>query len=197
MQVARNFFLSSEKTYLRKLTEILLAFRIEGSLSKEEILELYFNKIYLGQRAYGVEAAARVYYGVGIGELSLAQMAELAAEDWPTLQVSLLPSVQWLLCRHNSLAIWRACKAQADFPGSQRTAEPEVCLIWREHLTTRYRSLAPAEATALQGMTAQGWSFAELCAQLSEHGDQAPLQAVTWLRQWLSDGLLQRVYPAS
>lgn len=129
--------------------------------------------------------------------LSLAQMAELAAEDWPTLQVSLLPSVQWLLCRHNSLAIWRACKAQADFPGSQRTAEPEVCLIWREQLTTRYRSLAPAEATALQGMTAQGWSFAELCAQLSEHGDQAPLQAVTWLRQWLSDGLLQRVYPAS
>lgn len=79
MQVARNFFLSSEKTYLRKLTEILLAFRIEDSLSKEEILELYFNKIYLGQRAYGVEAAARVYYGVGIGELSVAQMAMIAA----------------------------------------------------------------------------------------------------------------------
>ena len=79
MQVARNFFLSSEKTYLRKLTEILLAFRIEGSLSKNEILELYFNKIYLGNRAYGVEAAARVYYGHGIDELSLAQMAMIAA----------------------------------------------------------------------------------------------------------------------
>jgi penicillin-binding protein 1A len=79
MQVARNFFLSSEKTYLRKLTEILLSFKIEGSLSKDEILELYLNKIYLGQRAYGVEAAARVYYGQGIGELSLARMAMIAA----------------------------------------------------------------------------------------------------------------------
>jgi penicillin-binding protein 1A len=79
MQVARNYYLSSEKTYLRKLTEILLAFRIERSLSKNEILELYFNKIYLGQRAYGVEAAARMYYGQGIGELSLARMAMIAA----------------------------------------------------------------------------------------------------------------------
>ncbi|MEZ5542285.1 MAG: penicillin-binding protein 1A [Pseudomonadota bacterium] len=79
MQVARNFFLSSEKTYLRKLTEILLAFRIEDSLSKQEILELYFNKIYLGHRAYGVEAAAQVYYGQSIGELSLARMAMIAA----------------------------------------------------------------------------------------------------------------------
>ncbi len=78
MQVARNFFLSSEKTYLRKLTEIILAFRIERSLSKDEILELYLNKIYLGQRAYGVEAAARVYYGVGIDELSPARMAMIA-----------------------------------------------------------------------------------------------------------------------
>jgi penicillin-binding protein 1A len=79
MQVARNFFLSSEKTYMRKLTEILLAFRIEGSLSKDEILELYFNKIYLGNRAYGVETAAQIYYGHGIDELSLAQMAMIAA----------------------------------------------------------------------------------------------------------------------
>lgn len=79
MQVARNFFLSREKTYLRKLTEILLAMKIERSLSKEEILELYLNKIYLGHRAYGVEAAARVYYGAGIGELTTAQMAMIAA----------------------------------------------------------------------------------------------------------------------
>jgi penicillin-binding protein 1A len=79
MQVARNFYLSREKTYLRKLSEIILAFRIEQSLSKPEILELYLNKIYLGHRAYGVEAAARVYYGVGIDELSIAQMAMIAA----------------------------------------------------------------------------------------------------------------------
>ncbi len=79
MQVARNFFLSSEKTYLRKLTEILLAYKIEGLLSKEEILELYLNKIYLGQRAYGVEAAAQVYYGMSIADLSVARMAMIAA----------------------------------------------------------------------------------------------------------------------
>lgn len=78
MQVARNFFLSREKTYLRKLTEILLALKIERELSKEEILELYLNKIYLGQRAYGVGAAAQIYYGKPLAELSLPQMAMIA-----------------------------------------------------------------------------------------------------------------------
>jgi penicillin-binding protein 1A len=78
MQVARNFFLTSEKTYLRKLTEIFLALKIERYLSKEEILELYLNKIYFGQRAYGVGAAAEVYYGLSIDQLSLAQVAMIA-----------------------------------------------------------------------------------------------------------------------
>ena len=78
MQVARNFFLSHEKTYLRKLNEIFLAFKIERELSKKEILELYVNKIYLGQRAYGVEAAAQVYYGVDVNELNLSQIATIA-----------------------------------------------------------------------------------------------------------------------
>lgn len=78
MQVARNFFLGREKTYLRKLNEILLAFKIEREFSKQEILELYLNKIYLGQRAYGVAAAAQVYYGVEPAQLSVAQMAMIA-----------------------------------------------------------------------------------------------------------------------
>ncbi len=78
MQVARNFFLSSEKTYLRKLTEIFLALKIERYLSKQEILELYLNKIYFGQRAYGVGAAAEIYYGLPIDQLSLAQVAMIA-----------------------------------------------------------------------------------------------------------------------
>ncbi|WP_073656667.1 hypothetical protein [Pseudomonas aeruginosa] len=124
--------------------------------------------------------------------MSLTQMAEMPVEDWPTLQLRLLPSVQWQVCGHNSLAIWRACKEQGEFPGSLVLAEAEVCLIWREQLITRFRSLAAAEAAALQGMNEQGWTFAELCAQLSDLGEKAPLQAVTWLRQWLSDGLLQR-----
>jgi penicillin-binding protein 1A len=78
MQVARNFFLSSEKTYLRKLTEIFLALKIERYLTKQEILELYLNKIYFGQRAYGVGAAAEVYYGLPIEQLSVAQVAMIA-----------------------------------------------------------------------------------------------------------------------
>lgn len=78
MQVARNFFLSREKTYLRKITEILLALKIDNELSKEEILELYLNKIYLGNRAYGVAAAAQVYYGSAVGDLSLPEVAMIA-----------------------------------------------------------------------------------------------------------------------
>jgi len=78
MQVARNFFLSREKSYLRKVNEIFLAFKIETELSKDEILELYLNKIYFGQRAYGVAAAAQVYYGSDINELDLSQVALIA-----------------------------------------------------------------------------------------------------------------------
>jgi len=79
MQVARNFFLSREKTFRRKLNEILLALQIEHDLSKQEILELYLNKIYLGSRAYGVGAAAQVYYGRDVADLDLAQTAMIAA----------------------------------------------------------------------------------------------------------------------
>uniref|UniRef100_UPI003562D005 penicillin-binding protein 1A n=1 Tax=Pseudomonas sp. TaxID=306 RepID=UPI003562D005 len=78
MQVAKNFFLSSERSFSRKINEILLALQIERELSKDEILELYVNKIYLGHRAYGIEAAAQVYYGKSINELSLAQLAMIA-----------------------------------------------------------------------------------------------------------------------
>jgi len=78
MQVARNFFLSREKTYLRKINEIFLSFKIENKLSKEQILELYLNKIYLGNRSYGIGSAAMIYYGKPLQELSLAQYAMLA-----------------------------------------------------------------------------------------------------------------------
>lgn len=78
MQVARNFFLSSEKTYTRKVYEMLLAYKIERALSKDQILELYMNQIYLGERAYGFSAAARVYFGKDLKDLSLAECAMLA-----------------------------------------------------------------------------------------------------------------------
>jgi penicillin-binding protein 1A len=78
MQVAKNYFLSYERTFERKFNEILLALQIERELSKNEILELYLNKIFLGNRAYGVEAAAQVYYGKSLKELTLAQWALIA-----------------------------------------------------------------------------------------------------------------------
>jgi penicillin-binding protein 1A len=78
MQVARNFFLSKEKTFTRKFNEALLAFKIEHSLTKDQILEIYINQIYLGQRAYGFASAAQVYFGKNLRDLNLAEIAMLA-----------------------------------------------------------------------------------------------------------------------
>lgn len=77
-QLARNFFLSPERTLMRKIKEVFLAIRIEQLLNKDEILELYLNKIYLGYRAYGVGAAAQVYFGKPVDQLSLSEMAMIA-----------------------------------------------------------------------------------------------------------------------
>ncbi|WP_211364197.1 penicillin-binding protein 1A [Propionivibrio limicola] len=77
-QVAKNFFLTSEKTYTRKLYEAMLAFKIESNLGKDQILELYINQIYLGQRAYGFRSAAQIYFGKPLNELTVAEAAMLA-----------------------------------------------------------------------------------------------------------------------
>jgi penicillin-binding protein 1A len=78
MQVARNFFLSREKTFQRKLAELLLSLHIERTLTKEEILELYLNKIFFGHRAHGISAAAALYYDKTLDDLDIAEMAMLA-----------------------------------------------------------------------------------------------------------------------
>ncbi len=78
MQLARNFFLSSERTYTRKIYEILLSLKIEESLTKEQILEIYFNQIFLGKRAYGFASAAQIYFGKSLAQLSPAEAAMLA-----------------------------------------------------------------------------------------------------------------------
>ncbi|WP_455884250.1 HvfC/BufC family peptide modification chaperone [Pseudomonas spelaei] len=128
--------------------------------------------------------------------LTLDDMAALPPEDWPGLQVTLVPSVQQLLCRFNTLAIWRASKAKSTFPGSQDLDPAQICLVWRHQQVCNYRSLEPGEACAMAGMVTTGWTFAELCAQLAvTYAEGAPLQAVTWLKQWLQEGLLQRRAP--
>lgn len=78
MQVARNFLLTNKKTYTRKLKEIILSLQIEQEFSKDEILELYLNKIYLGQRAYGVAAASQIYYDRPLAQLTLAELGMIA-----------------------------------------------------------------------------------------------------------------------
>jgi len=78
MQVARNFFLTKEKTFTRKFNEVLLTFKIEHSMSKDEILQLYINQIYLGQRAYGFASASQVYFGKPLSQLNIAEAAMLA-----------------------------------------------------------------------------------------------------------------------
>src|SRR5918911_3619971 len=78
MQVARNFFLTREKTLTRKLREVLLAWKIEANLTKDEILELYVNQIFLGQRAYGFAAASQIYFGKPLKDLTVGEAATLA-----------------------------------------------------------------------------------------------------------------------
>lgn len=125
--------------------------------------------------------------------LSLPAMAGLSADEWPILQVGLLPTVQWLDCRYNSLELWRAAKDGRPLPQSRMLASEVACLVWRADLNCYYRSLSAAEATALRGMTRDGWTFSDLCLQLTEtFADNASLQAATWLKQWVTDSLLGR-----
>lgn len=101
MQVVRNFLLSPEKTYIRKLKEIILAFKIERELSKQQILELYLNKIYLGHRAYGVAAAAKIYYGKTLSDLDLAQQAMIAGLPKAPSQTNPISNEKKALDRRN------------------------------------------------------------------------------------------------
>src|SRR5471032_3024856 len=78
MQVARNFYLSTEKTFTRKIYEILLALKIESALSKEQILEIYMNQIFLGHRAYGFAAASDIYFGKPLKDITIGEAAMLA-----------------------------------------------------------------------------------------------------------------------
>ena len=101
MQLARNLFLSSEKSYIRKFREILLALQMEQELTKEEILRFYLNKIFLGHRAYGIGAAAKVYYDAELSELSLAQLAMIAGLPKAPSRYNPISGPQRALLRRN------------------------------------------------------------------------------------------------
>lgn len=124
--------------------------------------------------------------------LSLETMSDFSAEDWISLRVSLTASARWLQLQYNTLELWKAAKSGSLLPDITRLPTNLACLVWRHELVCQYRSLEPAEASALQFLI-EGGSFAELCESLSAtHGEQAPLQAATWLKLWVNDGLLTR-----
>lgn len=156
MQVARNFFLSREKTYLRKLNEIFLAFKIEGFLTKEEILALYLNKIYLGKRAYGFSAASQVYYGKAINDLSVAEYAMVAGLPKAPSSYNPINNPQRALLRRNYVLgrmrlldfidedVYQKALASADFAkvhGQDIELEaPYIAEMVRTEMVKRYGS---------------------------------------------------------
>lgn len=105
MQVARNFYLSNEKTLSRKFNEALLSFKIERNLTKDQILELYINQIYLGQRAYGFAAAAQTYFGKDMSKLSIAEAAMLAG--LPKAPSSINPIANFKRAKQRQLYVLR------------------------------------------------------------------------------------------
>ena len=126
-QLARNFFLSNEKKIMRKIKEIFIAIHIEQLLTKDEILELYLNKIYLGYRAYGVGAAAQVYYGKEVSQLTLSEIAVIAGLPKAPSTMNPLYSVSRATARRNVVLGRMLAEnhiTQAEF--DQARAEPVV-----------------------------------------------------------------------
>ncbi|MFN0162844.1 MAG: penicillin-binding protein 1A [Burkholderiales bacterium] len=131
MQVARNFFISSEKTYTRKFYEALLAFKIEATLAKDKIFEIYINQIFLGQRAYGFAAAAQIYFGRALKDITAAEAAMLAG--LPKAPSAFNPVVNPKRARTRQLYILERMKSLGYLTADQHAAAVrESLLVKRE-----------------------------------------------------------------
>jgi len=170
MQVARNFYLTQERTVTRKLREALLTYRIEDALTKDQILELYMNQIYLGQRSYGFSSAARTYFGKTLPELSLAQAAMLAGVPKNPL-------------RHNPVANFERAK--------QRQVVVLKSMLRNDYITQAQFDQASAERITIQdgpSVGAHGAYVAEMVRQsvFAQHGEATytmGLKVVTTINQ--------------
>jgi len=149
MQVARNFFLSSEKTLTRKLYEALLAFKIEASLSKDEILQIYVNQIYLGQRAYGFAAAAQIYYGKSLRDVSVAEAAMLAG--LPKAPSSFNPVINPKRAKQRQLYVLRRMHELGHISDAQ-FAEAQKAQLMVKHETNEYAVRADYVAEMVRQM---------------------------------------------
>ena len=170
MQVARNFYLTQERTVTRKLKEALLTYRIEDALTKDQILELYMNQIYLGQRSYGFSSAARTYFGKSLPELSLAQAAMLAGVPKNPL-------------RHNPVANFERAK--------QRQVVVLRSMLRNAHITQAQFEQASAEPITIKegpNVGAHGAYVAEMVRQsvFAQYGEatySTGLKVVTTINQ--------------
>lgn len=129
MQVARNFFLTREKSYSRKINEVLLAYKIERELSKDQILELYMNQIYLGERAYGFAAAANTYFGKPIRNISAAEAAMLAG--LPKAPSTMNPVVNPKRARQRQLHILKRMRELKFISAAEHSQAVEEKLVIR------------------------------------------------------------------
>ncbi|MGH8656437.1 MAG: DNA-binding domain-containing protein [Gammaproteobacteria bacterium] len=121
-------------------------------------------------------------------------LTPIAPQEWPALKLRFHPSMQRLSCHWNILALWRAVRDKTPPPDPISLPQPLAHLVWREHLTTRYRTLEADETDAMEG-AASGDSFAALCERLTRwHADEAvPLRAVSLLQRWLGEGLISKI----
>lgn len=143
-QVARNFYLTNERTLTRKFNEALLAYKIEKHLTKDQILELYFNQIYLGQRAYGFAAASQIYFNKHVGDISLAQATILAG--LPKAPSTFNPIVNPQRAKLRQEYILNNMVDLNMISAAQRKAALEETLIYERHrLTVDQNSLYVAE----------------------------------------------------
>jgi penicillin-binding protein 1A len=164
MQVARNFFLTNEKSFSRKIYEVLLAWKIEANLPKEKILELYMNQIYLGQRAYGFASAAQIYFGKDVREISIAEAAMLAG----------LPKAP---SAYNPVVNYRRAKIRQEYI-LQRMRDLKM-------ITPSQYDAAMAETLHVRGIGKEFATKADYAAEMarqlliSEYGDSIYTQGMT------------------
>ncbi len=164
MQVARNFFLTNEKSFSRKIYEVLLAWKIEANLPKDKILELYMNQIYLGQRAYGFASAAQIYFGKDVREISIAEAAMLAG----------LPKAP---SAYNPVVNYRRAKIRQEYI-LQRMRDLKM-------ITPTQYDAAMAETLHVRGVGKEFSTKADYAAEMarqlliSEYGDSIYTQGMT------------------
>ena len=141
MQVAKNYYLTPERTLRRKLTEIFLARKIEQSLTKEEILTLYVNKIFLGKNAYGIAAAARIYYNKDLKDLTVAEMAMIAGLPKAPSRYNPVVNPERALERRNWILARMLQLGSIDQQAYQNAIEEPIRLNMREYrVQTRHPS---------------------------------------------------------